>query len=108
MGYNIVTGKLSFQFSRILCPNAITPAMVAMDMATIGVIDNGGIRKLTLKEGLRLFGYPEEYSLEEFTTSKLGIRQAFDLLGNTVCVPVIKAVGERLADCYKKHDGGQE
>ncbi|MDR3186807.1 MAG: DNA (cytosine-5-)-methyltransferase, partial [Christensenellaceae bacterium] len=28
MGYNIVTGKLSFQFSRILCPNAITPAMV--------------------------------------------------------------------------------
>jgi DNA (cytosine-5)-methyltransferase 1 len=107
-GYNIVTGKLSFQFSRILCPNAITPTLVAMDMSTIGVIDNGGIRKLTLKEGLRLFGYPEDYSLDEFTISKREIDQGFDLLGNTVCVPVIKAVCERLVDCYAKCEGGQK
>ena len=57
-GYNIVTGKLSFKFSRILNPKAVTPTLVAMDMSTIGVIDNCGIRKLTLREGLRLFGYP--------------------------------------------------
>lgn len=27
--------------------------------------------------------------------------EAFDLLGNTVCVPVITAIAERLADMYK-------
>jgi DNA (cytosine-5)-methyltransferase 1 len=100
VGYNIVTGKLSFEFSRILNPEAVTPTLVAMDMVTIGVIDNGGIRKLTLREGLRLFGYPEDYSLCDFEDTQKGKKQGFDLLGNTVCVPVIKAVSERLATQY--------
>ena len=29
---------------------------------------------------------------------------AFDLLGNTVCVPVIQAVAERLAESYKEYN----
>ncbi|MBS4031630.1 MAG: DNA (cytosine-5-)-methyltransferase [Clostridiales bacterium] len=100
MGYNIVTGKLSFEFSRILNPQAVTPTLVAMDMSTIGVIDNCGIRKLTLREGLRLFGYPEDYRLCDFEDTQKGKKQGFDLLGNTVCVPVIEAVSERLAAQY--------
>lgn len=99
-GYNIVTGKLSFEFSRILNPDAVTPTLVAMDMSTLGVIDNCGIRKLTLREGLRLFGYPEDYSMCDFEDTQKGIKQGFDLLGNTVCVPVIEAVSERLATQY--------
>ena len=101
-GYNIVAGKLSFEFSRILDPNGITPTMVAMDMETIGVIDGNGIRNLTLKEGLGLFGYPPEYSLEDFEKSEKDKRLGFDLLGNTVCVPVIKAVAGRLEESYTK------
>lgn len=101
-GYNIVTGKLSFEYSRILCPNATTPTLVAMDMSTIGVIDNGGLRNLTLIEGLRLFGYPPSYTLEEFSKSKKGKKQAFDLLGNTVCIPVIEAICKRFTTNYKK------
>lgn len=100
MGYNIVTGKLSFEFSRILNPQAVTPTLVAMDMSTIGVVDNRGIRKLTLREGLRLFGYPEDYRLSDFEDTQKGKKQSFDLLGNTVCVPVIEAVSERLAEQY--------
>ena len=100
MGYNIVTGKLSFEFSRILNPQAVTPTLVAMDMSTIGVIDNCGIRKLTLREGLRLFGYPEDYRLCDFEDTQKGKKLGFDLLGNTVCVPVIEAVSERLAAQY--------
>ncbi|OJU09168.1 MAG: DNA (cytosine-5-)-methyltransferase [Clostridiales bacterium 43-6] len=108
-GYNIVTGKLSFEFSRILNPEAVTPTLVAMDMSTIGVIDNCGIRKLTLREGLRLFGYPEDYSLCDFEDTQKGKKQGFDLLGNTVCVPVIKAVSERLAAQYLSEiDGGEK
>ena len=107
-GYNIVTGKLSFQYSRILCPYSATPTLVAMDISTIGVLDSGGLRNLTLDEGLRLFGYPPSYSLDVFSITKEGIKKGFDLLGNTVCVPVIKAISERLAQNYKTNKGGNQ
>ena len=58
--------------------------------------DNGGLRRLTLREGLRLFGYPEEYVLG------MSEREGYDLLGNTVVVPVIKAVAERLINEIRK------
>lgn len=103
-GYNIVSGKLSFDFTRILSPDNVTPTLVAMDMATLGVIDNGGLRHLSLREGLRLFGYPDWYSLDDFGKTQKGLDLGYDLLGNTVCVPVIKSVAEKLAKSY----GGQK
>ena len=60
-GYNIVAGKLSFEVSKILDPHSIAPTLVAMDMQKLYVIDEGGLRKLTLIEGLRLFGYPDDH-----------------------------------------------
>lgn len=99
-GYNIVSGKLSFDFTRILSPDEVTPTLVAMDMATLGVIDNGGLRHLSLREGLRLFGYPDWYSLDDFGKTQKGMDLGYDLLGNTVCVPVIKCVAARLAKSY--------
>lgn len=94
-GYNIVAGKLSFEVSKILDPKGYAPTLVAMDMQKIFVPDNNGIRKLTIREGMRLFGYPEDYRLQ------LREKEAFDLLGNTVVVPVIKAVAERLLATLK-------
>lgn len=94
-GYNIVTGKLSFEFSKILHPDGFAPTIVAMDMETLGIIDGENLRHLTLREGLRLFGYPENYSLEDFN-SQGKIKLGYDLLGNTVCVPVIKAISKEL------------
>lgn len=101
-GYNIIAGKLSFDFSKILDPNSIAPTLVAMDVSTLGVIDGNGIRQLTLREGLRLFGYPETYSLDIFNDSEKNIQNGFDLLGNTVTVPVIKEVSTRLVESYEK------
>lgn len=101
-GYNIVTGKLSFEFSKILDPKGLAPTLVAADVEKLGVIDNQGIRKLSLREGLRLFGYPESYSLEIFDTTPTKKRKAFDLLGNTVAVPVIKEISTLLALAYSK------
>ncbi len=89
-GYNIVAGKLSFEISKIMSPNEIAPTLVAMDMQKLYVTDNGGLRKLTLREGLRLFGYPETMRLN------VSEKDGFDLLGNTVAVPVIEAVATRL------------
>ena len=97
LGYNIVAGKLSFEFTKILDPRGIAPTLVAMDVSKLGVIDMGGLRKLSLREGLRLCGYPEEYSLNCLDNVKDG----FDLLGNTVVINVVKAVVNRIVDAYE-------
>ena len=94
-GYNIVTGKLSFEFTKILDPNELAPTLVAMDVSHLGIIDGTGIRRLSIREGQRLCGFPEDYDL-----SFLKEKEAFDLLGNTVCVPVIEAVAYRLSEIY--------
>lgn len=90
-GYNIVSGKLSFEFTKILNPNEVVPTLVATDISHLGVIDGKGIRRLTTREGLRLFGYPENYSLDFLDNDKDRVK-AFDLLGNTVVVPAIKNI----------------
>lgn len=94
-GYNIVAGKLSFEINKVMSPDDISPTLVAMDMQKLYVGDKGGLRRLTLREGLRLCGYPDEM---KFNVSE---KDGFDLLGNTVVVPVIKAVAERLLDALK-------
>ncbi len=100
IGYNIVSGKLSFEFTKILDDNDISPTLVAMDALKLGVVDGQGIRHLSIREGLRLFGYPDTYTLEMFNNKK-DISKAFDLLGNTVIVPVIKHVAKHLIEIYK-------
>lgn len=97
IGYNIVAGKLSFEFTKILDPNKLAPTLVAMDVSRLGILDGNGLRRLTIREGQRLCGFPEEYDL-----SFLKETEAFDLLGNTVCVPVIKEICSRIATSYKE------
>ena len=94
-GYNIVSGKLSFEINKVLDPNGITPTLVATDMARFVVPDGNGLRRLTLREGLRLFGYPDTYEIP------VSENEGFDLLGNTVAVNVIKAISDRLAVSYQ-------
>lgn len=92
-GYNIVAGKLSFEFSKILDPEELAPTLVAMDVSKLGAIDGEGIRKLSIKECQRLCGYPDDYDLGVVTE-----KEAYDLLGNTVCVPVIKSIAKRMKE----------
>lgn len=89
-GYNIVAGKLSYEINKILDPNDITPTLVATDLDRIVVPDNKGLRMLTTTEKKRLFGFPDDFSIE------IKQKDIFDLFGNTVAVPVVKAVSERL------------
>lgn len=96
LGYNIVAGKMSFEISKILSPQEIAPTLVAMDMQHLYVVDNGGLRTLSLREGLRIFGYPDDFKFD--IEKDLG----YDLLGNTVVVPVIANVAGRVLDIYKK------
>lgn len=98
-GYNIVAGKMSFEVSKIMGYNDIAPTLVAMDMQHLYVTDGDGLRTLSLREGLRLFGYPENYKMD--VEKSLG----YDLLGNTVVVPVIAEVATRVLDIYCEEGG---
>lgn len=98
LGFNIVAGKLSYEVSKILNPRDIAPTLVAMDMQHIFVVDGAGLRPLSMREGLRLFGYPDDYKFN------ISVKEGCDLLGNTVVVPVIKAVAERVILCMSEGD----
>lgn len=89
-GYNIVTGKLSFELNKILGDNAVAPTIVATEADRIGVIDGKNIRRMSERECLRSFGFPESYK------SNISSKDLYDLIGNTVVVPVIKKVAERI------------
>lgn len=95
-GYNIVTGKLSFEINKILDPDDIAPTLVATDVSRLAVPDNNGLRRLTIREGLRLFGFPEWYEIPAKES------EAFNLLGNTVAVPVVEHVANQLANMFGK------
>jgi len=97
-GYNIVTGKLSFEINKILDPVDIAPTLVATDVSRLAVVDGNGLRRLTIREGLRLFGYPDWYEIP------VKISEAFDLLGNTVVVPVVNYVAKNVAEEYRKNN----
>ena len=86
IAYNIVVGKLSFEINKILDPNDFTPTLVATDMDRLHVIDKNKLRPLTIREGLRLFGFPEKYKMN------LSNRNSYDLLGNSIIVPIVKEV----------------
>ena len=94
-GYNIVAGKLSYEVNKVLDPEGVAPTLVATDMARLVVPDGNGLRKMTPREGLRLFGYPEWFELP------VKMEEGFDLLGNTVAVSVVETIAERLASCYQ-------
>lgn len=90
--YDIVGGKLSYEFTKIIDPTKPCLTLVATEVGKLGVVDGEGIRKLTLGEGLRLNGYPENYKFN------IEYRKGMDLLGNTVVVPIIKMICERILE----------
>ena len=97
LGYNIITGKLSFEISKILDPNGITPTLLATDMNKIYIADHksNGLRKISIKESLLQFGFPKNYVPIE------NHNKMYDLLGNTVVVPVVKEISKIILNIYK-------
>jgi len=89
-GYNIVAGKLSFEVSKILDPEGFAPTLVATDVGRVGIVDGKSLRRLTMVEQLRLFGFPDNF--------KIPVKEslAHDVFGNTVPVAVVTAISRRV------------
>ena len=58
--------------------------------------DNYGIRKITPYEALALQGFPDTFRFD-----KISSQAAYKQIGNSVCVPVIRKIAERIKFCFK-------
>ncbi len=60
------------------------------------ILDDYGIRKLTPRECFRFQGYPDSYILPNLANSKLYMQA-----GNSVTVPLIQRIGEKIYEILK-------
>ena len=58
--------------------------------------DDFGIRKLTPMECLAFQGYPKDY-----TFKGVSLESAYKQCGNTVCVPVVLSIANKIATQFK-------
>lgn len=80
--------KTQIQEAFYACLNTYAPAIIANRTPKLWDIE----RKLSVKECLKLQGFPDEFS---FNVSNA---QAYKQLGNSVTVPVVRAIMERIID----------
>ena len=74
----------------------VCPTLLASYMQPTLVYTDKGIRGITPQEGLRLQGFPETFIFpEEFKD-----RDKWHQIGNSVSVPVIKALGTQMLQAY--------
>jgi DNA (cytosine-5)-methyltransferase 1 len=84
--FNLTAGNMSFEVYKFLDPESISVTVVTSDAHKLGVVHNGIVRRLTPREVSRLQGFPDTSILHP------NIGASYRQLGNSVTVPVIKAV----------------
>ena len=76
-----------------MCPTLTANMGTYPDRVPV-VWDKFGIRKLTLRECLDFQGFPKTYSFPNSIT----LDDAYKQIGNSVCVPVIRRIAERIKE----------
>lgn len=74
-----------------MCPT-LTASMGTRDNQVHLVLDDYGIRKLTVQECLDFQGFPKDFRFPHTIT----VNDAFKQIGNSVCVPVIRRIAEQI------------
>lgn len=74
-----------------LCPTLMANMGTYHDRVPV-VRDNYGIRKLTIRECLNFQGFPSDFTFPNTIT----IEDAYKQIGNSVCIPVVKRIAERI------------
>lgn len=79
------------QPNRIYSSDGTHPALPSQESSgRFWIWHEGKVRKLTIRECYRIMGFPEEF---KFIYSK---SELYKQVGNSVCVPMIKAIGEQI------------
>lgn len=68
----------------------------AYDDRTPYVLEKAGVRVATPKEWERLFGFPDDYTLVPYRGKPAANSPRYQALGNSMAVPVIRWIGERI------------
>ena len=84
--YNLTAGNMSFEVYKFLDPESVSVTVVTSDAHKLGVFHNGVVRRLTPREVSRLQGFPESWVLHP------NLSASYRQLGNSVTVPVVRAV----------------
>ncbi len=79
-----------------MCPTLTASMGISRNQVPL-VADNFGLRKLTLRECLNFQGYPKEF----YFPKNITINDAYKQIGNSICVPVVQRIAERLTR-YRK------
>ncbi len=74
-----------------MCPT-LTASMGTQKNQVHLIVDDFGLRKLTVRECLDFQGFPSSFAIPFSNT----IEEAYKQCGNTVCVPVVKRIAERI------------
>ncbi|MCQ2078098.1 MAG: DNA (cytosine-5-)-methyltransferase [Bacteroidaceae bacterium] len=84
--YSPVCGNMSFEVFKYLDPQSVSITLTSSDCNRLGVIQNNLARHITPRECARLQGFPDDFVVNPSD------RFAYKQFGNSVSVPVIKAV----------------
>lgn len=74
-----------------MCPT-LTASMGVRPNQIPLVIDDFGLRKLTIQECLDFQGFPKEFRFP----SSITLEDAYKQIGNSVCVPVVRRIAEQI------------
>ncbi|MDC0833234.1 DNA (cytosine-5-)-methyltransferase [Geitlerinema sp. CS-897] len=92
--YSPVCGNMSFEVFKFLDPESISITLTSADAHRLGVVTNNKPRRITPRECARLQGFSDWYQLHPDKSA------AYKQLGNSVTVPVVKAV---ILDYFKNN-----
>ena len=79
------------QINRIYSSEGMHPTIASQEVnGRFFIYDKGQVRKLTINECYRFFGFPDDFK-------KVGIlSKLYERIGNSVCIPVIESVAEEV------------
>lgn len=95
--FNPVAGNMSFEVFKFLDPQSISITLVSSDAHKLGVVHKERIRRITPRECARLQGFPDDFICHPIDT------YAYRQFGNSVSVPVVKAVLTDMFDTTPGH-----
>ena len=76
-----------------MCPTLTASMGTKKDQVPL-VRDDYGVRKITIQECLDFQGFPKQFSFPHSIT----LDDAYKQIGNSVCVPVIKRIAEKIIE----------
>lgn len=98
--FNPVCGNMSFEIFKFLDPDSISITVVSSDAHRLGIVDRGVPRRVTTRECARLQGFPDSFVLHPNDS------RAYHQIGNSVSVPVVRAIINDVVENQNKPFGG--